>query len=120
MATIAVAKDFDDEHTIVYKWETITTTNRDGAAIEIPDHVDRSIQAIGTFSAGTPLLSLEGSNDGGTTWAILTDPQGVAITLTAVGLKQISEVTRHIRPNLAGGDGSTDIDVFVLVRHPRQ
>ena len=119
MATVAVAKDFDDEHTIVYKWETITTNDRDGAWIEVPDHVDRSVQVVGTFSAGTPSVQLEGCNETAETAAPLSDPQGVVIGFTAAGIKQISEVTRKIRPVLTGGDGSTDLDVFVLVRGPR-
>ena len=98
-------------------WETLTTTNRTGTPIPPKDaqYADRSVQVIGTFGAAAT-LTMQGSNDGGTTWATLTDPQGNAIAFTAAGIEQITELTQLMRPNLTNGDGSTDIDVYLLMR----
>jgi hypothetical protein len=81
----------------------------------LPFFNDRSVQVLGTFGAGGE-VSLEGSNDGGTTWAILSDPLGNALTFSAAGLKAISEYTERIRPNVTGGDGTTDLIVVVFMR----
>lgn len=99
-------------------WETITTTNTAGTPLAYPAHADRSVQVVGTFGGGT--LTMQGSNDGGTTWASLTDPQGNAVAFTAVGIEQITELTALIRPSLSGGDGTTDLDVYVLLRRPTE
>jgi hypothetical protein len=60
---------------------------------------------------------IEGSNDG-STFATLSDPQGVAISKTAAALSQISQVTRFIRPRVSAGDGTTSITVTLLARRP--
>ena len=105
MATINYVRDDQvpgDSH--VYLWETITASNSDGNALEAPGAADRSVQVVGDFGTGGT-LSLEGSNkpspSADADWTILTDPQGSPLTFTAAGLKQITEVTRHIRPHLA-------------------
>lgn len=97
-------------------WETLTTTNTTGSPLAHADFADRSVQVTGTFGGGT--LTMQGSNDGGTTWASLTDPQGNAIAFTAAGKEQITELSEVIRPSLSGGNGTTDLDVSVVMRRP--
>lgn len=103
-----------DYRVFVYKWLDIPNGNQ-GDSLGFATYQDRSVQVVGTFGAGGS-VSIKGSNDGGTTWAILTDPLGNALTFTAAGLKQIVELTDLIRPEVTAGDGTTAIDVWLLAR----
>lgn len=76
---------------------------------------DRCVQVLGTFGTGGS-LTMQGSNDGGTTWATLTDPLGNALTFTAAGMKQITELPHIIRPIVTAGDGSTNLAVWLNLR----
>jgi hypothetical protein len=88
-----------------------------GSPYEGADFADRTMQVSGTFGAGGS-VNLEGGNDNAT-WAILTDPQGTAITKTAAGLEVIEENPRYIRPNVTAGDGTTSLTVTVWARRNR-
>ena len=115
MATIAVAKTSGQDPVLTYLWEAIIAGSLDGAPIALPDHADRSVQVVGTFDDAT--LTMQGSNDGGTTWATLTDPQGNDIAfVNAAGLKQITEFSGLVRPLASGGSGSEDLDVYLYAR----
>jgi hypothetical protein len=94
-------------------WTPLTTVNDVGAAVELHHFTDRSVQVVGTFGAGGS-VSIEGSNDGGTTWKVLTDPQGNALTFTAAGLEAISEMTQKLRPHVTAGDGTTSLSIYVF------
>jgi polygalacturonase len=111
--TIEEIKTFQDDGHIVV-WTPLTTTNADGRTISMVGSSDRSAQIAGTFGVGGTVV-LEGSNNG-TTFHTLTDPQGNALSFTAAGLEQITELTRHIRPRVTAGDGTTSITVTVLLR----
>ena len=114
MATITgVYTPTGHPRSIKLRWETLTESNTTGTAESITDFTDRSVQVIGTFGGST--VSLQGSNDGGTTWAILDDPQGTAISLTSAGIAQIGTITELIRPIVVGGT-SVDVDVHVYGR----
>lgn len=96
-------------------WETITTTDTVGSPLLWGDFADRSVQVIGTFDAAT--LILEGSNDGGTTYAPLLDPLGAAVSFTATGIKVIGTLAHQIRPRLSvAGGGTADLDVHLFMR----
>lgn len=75
-----------------------------GAAAEFPDQTDAVVTITGTFGGAT--VTIEGSNDG-TTYVILTDPQGNAISKTSAAIEQITEVPRYIRPAKSGGSSTT-------------
>lgn len=76
---------------------------------------DRTVQVGGTFgSSGTAVI--EGSNASSTgPYVTLTDPLGNALSFTAAGLKQITELPQFIRPNITNGDGTTAIDVTLYM-----
>ena len=76
---------------------------------------DRSVQITGTLGAGGTIV-IEGSNDGGVTWATLNDAFGNALTLTALGIKQITECVGQIRPRVTAGDGTTNLNVYLWMR----
>lgn len=87
-----------------------------GDAIELPAWADRSVQIEGAaFGGGT--LTFQGSNDG-TNWQSLTDPQANAIAKTAPALEQISELTRYVRPSMAGGAAGAVTVTFLARRTP--
>ena len=76
---------------------------------------DRSVQVIGTFGAAGN-LRIEGSIDGGTTWAVLTDPQGNALDFTAAKIEAITELVELVRARVTAGDGTTSLSVYFIMR----
>lgn len=102
---------------LVVLWEALANGDT-GAPIDYTAFPDRSVQIVGTFGVGGS-VTIEGSNDG-TNFVALTDPQGNAITKTAAGLEAIAELPRYIRPNVTAGDGTTDLDVYLLLGGPRR
>jgi hypothetical protein len=78
---------------------------------------DKSVQLIGTLGTGGN-CRIEGSNqDGGTpTFLPLNNPQGTVLDMAALGIKEILENTYLIRPNITGGDGTTSLNVYLLVK----
>lgn len=78
---------------------------------------DMTIQVLGTFGVGGTLI-VEGSNDGGTTYAPLTDPQGVAISFTLAGVEAILHYMERVRPRVTGGDGTTNLTAVIVARKP--
>lgn len=121
MATITptVTKLGGDDSTVKVKYETLTQTNADGSPIAWVQWADRSVQVLGTFGTGGT-LTIEGSNDGGTTWATLSDPQGNALTIQAAKIEAITEICELVRPRVSVADGTTDLDVYFVLRRPQQ
>ena len=117
MATInpTIARLGGDDSVLKYTFAALTTTNTVGASVESVQWADRSVQILGTFGTNGS-VTIQGSNDGGTTWAALTDPQGNAITKTAAAIEQVSEITGHIRPTVTAGDGDTSLTVVIISR----
>src|SRR3990167_3495906 len=107
MATISPVVTTLSDNTVEFLYEQLTTTNDRGAPIpeSFMDYADRSVQVLGTFGAGGN-LRVEGSNDDGTTYAALSDPQGNALNVTAAKVEAISEVTLLTRPFVSAGDGA--------------
>lgn len=101
----------------LFLWEALTTTDLDGDWLETAMLADMTVQAFGSFT-GTPTITMQGSNDtaASKTAVTLTDPAAVDVTFTAAGGSQILENYAFVRPLLSGGDGSTDIDVFLCAK----
>lgn len=116
MATRTASFDNSTVQAMVVTWSGLLNGD-DGSSVELPDWADRCVQVTGTFGASGN-MRFQGSNDG-TNWAPLTDPQGNAINLTAAGLEQVTEITRHIRPLITAGDGTTDLTVVMYARRNR-
>lgn len=79
---------------------------------------DKSAQVVGTFGAGGALI-IEGSNaatPGATDWVTLHDPQGNLLSFTAADIEVVLENVRHVRPRVTGGDGTTNLSVYILGR----
>jgi len=115
MATVASALvPKHDVNIIKYVWLNMANGD-DGSPRELPAFADRSVQVVGTWGAGGE-LSIEGSNDGGTTWAVLSDPLGRALAFTANDIQNITEISELIRPRVTGGDGTTLISVYFFAK----
>lgn len=97
-------------------WTGLTNaTSDDGSPLFMDDFADASIQVKGTFGTGGS-VRIQGSNDGGTTWATLTDPQGNDLNITAAKIEAITEFVEYIRPLITAGDGSTSLTVVLYRR----
>ena len=93
-------------------WSNMLTGDT-GAPISLPSHSDRSVQVFGTFGGAT--CTIEGSNDGGTTYAALTNTGGTSLAILAAALHQVLQITQVIRPNITGG-AAASITVAMIVR----
>lgn len=106
MATAAVTvtrigPQLDGRHV---SWAALAAGD-DGAAVELPEYPDRSVQVRGTFGGTT--ITIQGSNEEtAATWSTLTSPGGAPISITAAGLVQVVEITRWVRCLSTGGAAS--------------
>jgi len=105
------------DNTFLRQWAM--PADEEGAGVALPRHADRSVQITGPFDGAT--LKIEGTIDG-TTWGILTDPQGNDLTFTSypagysTKIEAISEATVAVRPKTTGGGGSTALVITLLSR----
>ncbi|WP_085025351.1 hypothetical protein [Ensifer aridi] len=84
-----------------------------GAPFAIADWPDKTVQLTGTIGTGGS-VRMEGSNDGGTNWATLHQPDNTDLTFTALGMEFVVENPLLIRPNVIAGDGSTNFAVRLV------
>ena len=114
MATIAaVFTGPTNDGLIEVVWETLTTTNRTGAGVQLARAPDKTVQVFGVFGASAS-IAIEGSNDDGTTWFACHDISNAVIAMVGAGAVLIVENPKLLRPNLSDGDGSTDVDVYIV------
>jgi hypothetical protein len=77
---------------------------------------DRSVQIEGTFGAGGS-IAIQGSNDGANYRNLTNAMSGNTLSgLSSVGIVQVAEVTRYIKPVLSGGDNTTSVVVTLCAR----
>ena len=93
----------------------LTKTTDDVTAPISPGHAGVCVQVIGTFGSGGTVV-WEGSNDGGTTWATLSDLQGTAISRTTAAIKTCQDFALLQRARVTAGDGDTALSVVVVMR----
>ena len=117
MATVNPTIRFIGNDTVVFTW-VLTNVDNDGAPVgpNHADYADRAVQMFGTF--GGAAVAIQGSNDDGTTWFTVDDPQGVDLSLSAAGGKAVSEITERMRPLLTGGAASS-VTVAMTCRRQR-
>ena len=85
-----------------------------GLPFILSQYADRSVQSSGVFGSGGSVL-VEGTNDS-SVYAPLSDPQGNTLSMTTPKIETISEIVVAIRPRVSAGDGTTSINVSMLVR----
>lgn len=113
MATVNPTQTWMGKRASKTTWTPLLTTDV-GAASSGFRLSDKAVQWFGTFGAGGS-ISIEGSNDGGTTWAVLKDPNGTDLSaLVAADVRAILENPQMIRPVVAGGDGTTSLTVILV------
>lgn len=122
MATIPCIIDATyQENTIKVSWSGLVSGSVTGAPIPPNwlDYSDRSIQVVGTYGGAT--VTMQGSNDEGTTFGTVNDAFGTALTfaITSGLIKQVTEVCAGLRPSVTGDTGTTDLDVIAICRRPR-
>lgn len=110
---LAITNKKIEKDILLFAYDNLDEADASPASLEFPELGEISVQVIGSFGAGGTVL-IEGSNDG-INYGTLTDPQGVALSLTAAGIKSVQQITRHIRPRVSAGT-SVDVDVFFLLR----
>lgn len=88
-----------------------------GSPVAVGDYADVSVQVLGTIATATVVL--EGSNDDGTTYTTLNDPQGNPLSFTTLKIEQVLEPMRLIRPRVTVGDEAMDVDVVLFMRRQR-
>ena len=93
-----------DSNLSVITWPAMANGDT-GQPLEMSGWGDRSVQTIG----GT--VTIEGSNDG-VTYFTLTDASNTAISSATAYLKQVTEITKFIRPNVTGVGGAQAILVI--------
>jgi hypothetical protein len=98
---------------IVVAWNSLANGDS-GSPIPFSQYTDKSVQVTGAFGVGGS-VRIEGSNDG-TNWAVLTDPQGNDLNITAPKIEMVTEATRLVRPFVTAGDGSTNLNVHLLIK----
>ena len=111
MATRVATLTISDDGMVTVKWTGLLNTDV-GAGVAIGRFADKTTQMVGAFGA-TGDNQMEGSLDGGTTWGRLHDPQGVLMTQTDSANFVIAESPLLIRPNIAVGDGSTNLTCYI-------
>lgn len=94
-------------------WTWAAMANADvGLGVSTAKCQGLAYQVLGTLGvAGS--VQLEGSNDGGTTWALLKDINGTSTALTALGMVEIGIRPLMIRPHVTAGDGTTSLTVIL-------
>lgn len=113
MSTIAPTRQIvSGGRGLVYTWTL--ADGDDGAPIEVVEFADRSIQVTGSFGGGN--VRIEGSNDGGSNYAVLTDPQGNDLNIGAARMEMVTEVTHLLRPRVTAGTG-VSVTVSLLARY---
>lgn len=97
----------------VYKttWTPFTTNVDVGQPEAAPQYPFKTVQALGTFNGST--ITIQGSNDGGTTWTTLTDAQGNPLAFTAAAIEKIQEDPQLIRPAVTAGTPTSVTVVMV-------
>ncbi len=104
-----------DKSVVTVTWTGLTKTTDDtGAPVDLVQYGDRSVHVSGTFGAGGS-CRIQGSNNG-TSFAVLTDPQGNDINVTVEKIEAVQELTGKIRPLVTAGDVTTSLTVAMVAR----
>lgn len=120
MSTVNPVVTLRGDHSVEFYYAAMGTTPDTGAPIpeRWADYADRSVQVSGTFGVGGN-LRVQGSNDGGSTYAALSDPQGNALNIAAAKIESITEATLLTQPKVTAGDGTTNLNVTIVCRRAR-
>jgi hypothetical protein len=98
----------------IFWWENLTNGDV-GAPLKCPIYADKTVQAFGTWT-GPATVAIEGTiEETPANYIVLTDQAGSALDLTANSIKTLLQNPCWLRPNVTAGDGTTDVDVYLLL-----
>ena len=121
MATVPYStsnlRDFDAAGMVKIKWLNLKNGD-EGTSVASPGLADKSIQVTGTFGSGGKVV-IEGSNDDGVTWNTINDPQGSDLDFTLGDIRAILPNVEDIRPRVSAGDGTTNLNVYMVAERPK-
>ena len=89
-----------------------------GAWVHIGGFADKTVGVIVNAAGSGDSVTIEGSQDGGTNFGDLHDPQGDVLTFVGATINDplvISETPEAIRPNVTAGDSATDLTVIITM-----
>lgn len=107
----------DDDGVAIITWSGLLDGDT-GSWVRAGRFADKTVQVI-VVAAGTgDEVTMEGSPDDGTTTGALHDAQGALLETELVGAtisdpEVIAESPYLIRPNITGGDGTTNLTVVI-------
>jgi hypothetical protein len=109
------------QHTLgsALTWTWTGLLNGDtGQPVAVSDALGQWLAALNNGTLGTGgNLRWEGSVDGGTTWATLTDDSTIALNMAAIPMaKVVREKPLMVRPNVTAGDGTTNLTAILVTR----
>lgn len=88
--------------------------------IRFPHFAQKTFTVAGTWGVGGNVVC-EGSNDGGANWYALSDLANASLaTITANGIKDLRGNPELIRFRVSAGDGTTNLQVDVVMTAPGQ
>lgn len=105
--------------TKVVTWEALTSTNSRGSAVKVADFAEIVAFFYGTI--GTATVFLEGAPQPtpvDADFKTLFDTQQAALSFSAIPAnpRVVLTMPTFIRVNTSGADGTTDVDVVLLLR----
>lgn len=108
---VAASAGRGDGSTIIVTWSPVTSADT-CVAVRYPEFADRSIHVSGTFDGAT--VQIQGSNNGGVSFATLADPTETTISISTERIRAILENTDYVKPVISGGGGAQSLTVSVL------
>lgn len=116
MAVILATVVTDDDGVVKITWPNLRNGDT-GTPVFAARFADKTVGVIVNAAGSGDKITMEGSQDGGTTWGELHDPAGdllsAELTSTTIeDLEVIAESPEAIRPNCTG-DSVTDLTVII-------
>lgn len=103
MAT-TVTTSYPERGLAKVEWAALVNAEN-GDSASIARWADKTVTAQGTFGGAT--VTIQVSNDGGTTWHVAQDMVGAPLTFTVAGAKVMASNGLRTRAAITGGAGTT-------------
>lgn len=100
-----------DGSAIVVTWTPVTSADT-CHPVRYPEYADRSIHVSGTFDGAT--VQIQGSNNGGASFASLADPTETTILISSERIRAILENTDYLMPVISGGGAAQSLTISIL------
>lgn len=104
---------------LVVSWVGLANSDY-GQALSVPALADRSIHLLGALGTGGA-ATIYGTNKPDpnlatdTDWSILNDPQANPLVMSVLKVESVMEPTLWIRPKITAGDGSTLLNLYLVL-----